>query len=191
MDKNPFLIDDPEDAEKIRNAANTVDSKHDGEEPKRGRGRPKGSKNSSRPDTAQAQGSTDGIDSAYLDPEVVRTGVKAVVKAVDLYVTSKFFHLVKQMTRGDVELANQFKIEATVSEELVNGYGEAGVALTKKYAMLLQYAPEGMFAACLLADASIKYATFKKIKELAAYIGKINYGKGKEAVQTDSEAGMP
>ena len=175
MDKGPFFTPEAEAPADLRAVAEQVDAKHDGETSRRGRGRPKGSSNKPKPPVAETQSENVGVDPSYLDPEVVRIGVKAIVKAVDDYICSKFYNMVISVTNGDDALAQGFVREARVSEELVVGYGEAGVALVKKYGFLLQYAPEGMMLACIMADSSMKYATFKKIKELAKYVQKINH----------------
>lgn len=169
QDKSPFFTTPGPDVAALRDVSTEVNGKHEPGEVKRGRGRPR---KTPIPNTVQDQAIPVEQATSYIDPETVRIGAKAIVRAIDDYVCKKFYHIVIAATGGDEQLAKAFKDEATVNAELVDGYGEAAVGLCKKYAFLLEYAPEGLLLSCILADSGIKYNTYKKIKELCAFVSK-------------------
>jgi hypothetical protein len=176
QDKSSFFTENGADPETLRSVASTVNQKHEGGEPKR-RGRPpihgryaKGPK----PDTAKATDSVVDDTPSYIDPEVIRTVFKSLVKTADAYIGIKFYNIVLRATEGDAGLAEQFRSEAATPPDLVDAYGEAAVGLAKKYAFLLEYAPEALMVSCLVADVSIKVTTFKKIQELCYFVSKTN-----------------
>lgn len=180
QDKSGFFSQESSSAETLRSAASEVNSKHSGETPRK-RGRPKGSGNRTKMDTPQVEDTDNGERPTYIDPEVIRPVFKSLIAGIDSYFCNKFFLSVRQLTGGDDELAKSFASEARLSSELLDAYGESAVALAKKYSGLLEYAPEFMLASCVLTDTSIKIATFKKIKELAAFVQQANKnGKGEQ-----------
>jgi hypothetical protein len=178
QDKSEFFTVDTSNAEALRSSAAAVNGKHTGE-PTRKRGRPRKSVEAN-PSPEPEQTATDS--SPYIDPELVREGFKGIIRAIDSYVGMKFFHLAEAATKGDREIAERFRAEASVSPELVEAYGEAAVGVIKKYGFLMEYAPEGLMLSCILTDSTIKLNTYKKLKELCAFCSAADNAKQAKAV---------
>lgn len=177
-DKSAFFSQNGESTQAIRDAASKVNSKHETGEPARKRGRPRKNPVVDSPEVSQPIPET---NTPYIDPETVRTGFKALVKTIDQFVALKFYNVVLRATNGDTGLAEQFKKEASISNDLLEAYGEAAVGLARKYDFLLQYAPEALMVSCIVADAGIKVTTFKKIQELCNFVAKVNHASPPQA----------